>query len=204
MFKTSNKYLKPKPRDYQNLINVWVSDEKRKEIILQLTYDSPGFQLEKLKYNPVYKDVYSLIKKDKDTELEKLDKSLLWSRRFTKKHFYDFAIPFSIYSLIIIPYIFYKVLHKRILEQHVKHGYDAENLKGTGYWNLDFENKDIYPDSVIQLYFDIKSAEYTREEKKKKAEKYSEEFVSTITTGYVNDFIKRRQSLGFNDDEDDD
>lgn len=204
MMKSSNTFLKKKPIHYSQLINVWIEDTKRIEAVKIMMIENKNFKLEKLKYNPLYKEVYSSIVKERDTELEKLDNSLLWSRRYQKKDFFEFAIPFGIYCFVLIPYIFYKVLHKRILEQHVKNGYTAENLKDYNYWNLDFENKDIYPDSVIKLYFDMKSVQHQREEKEEIAKAYNKEFVSTITNGYLNDMVQRRMALGFNDDEDDD
>jgi len=138
---------------------------------------------------------------ERDRELEILDKSILWSRRYTKQHFKDFAIPFSIYAFVLIPFIFYKVLHKRILEKHVKHGYNADNLKDAGYWDLDFENKDLYPDSVIQDYFDYKKQREFLKEQEEKVLNYSEKFVENISKGYMVDMCRRRQLLGFNDDE---
>jgi hypothetical protein len=202
MLKTSNTYIRRKPIHYTQLINVWVDETKKLETIKRLMIGSRHFNLEKLKYNPVYKETYDVITKEKDTELEKLDKSLVWSRRYQKKDFYNFVFPFSLYSFVLIPYIFYKVLQKRILEQHVKNEYNAENLTPFNYWNLDFKNKDIYPDSVIKLYFDIKKVKYQKELKEEKHKKYNEEFAKNITNGYINDLISRRQFLGYNDDED--
>ena len=157
MIKQANKFIKQKPPHYTELINVWAEDTRRIEIVKKMMIANKDFKLDKLRLNPVYKETYSAITTERDTELEKLDKSLLWSRSYQKKHFFEFAIPFSVYALIFIPYIFYKVLHKRILEHHVKTGYMAENLKPYNYWNLDFENKDLYPDSVIKMYFEVKN-----------------------------------------------
>ena len=159
------------------------------------------FKLEKLKINPVYNEVYKEITIERDRTLVKLDKSWLWSRKFTPQRFASFIIPFSIYSLVFIPYIFYKILPKRIYEYHIKYGYDAERLKESGYWNIDFENKDLYPESAIKLYFDHKKQKFYLEQEKEKVLNYSNEFVNTISSGYLKDFSKRRQKLGFDDDE---
>mmetsp|Transcript_22451 Transcript_22451/g.23382 ORF Transcript_22451/g.23382 Transcript_22451/m.23382 type:complete len:203 (+) Transcript_22451:21-629(+) len=201
MIKASNTYIKRKPPHYTQLINVWIEEPERLENVKKLMLTHQGFKLDKLKLNPVYKESYDVIVKERDTELEKLDKSLIWSRRYQKKDFYKFVFPFSMYCFILIPYIFYKVLHRRIYEHHVKSGYDAENLKPFNYWNIDFENKDLYPASAIRIYFDLKKIEYEKELEKEKVQSYSDCFVKTITHGYVNDMISRRQQLGFDDEE---
>ena len=200
MIKQGNTYIKPKKVDYQDFLNVWVEDTKRLEMVKTLMITDQNFKLERLRTNPVYHEVYKEIMIEKDQLLTKYDKSWLWSRKFTPQKFKDFIIPFAMYSLVLIPYIFYKVLHKRILEYHVKYGYDAERLKGYDYWNLDFENKDIYPDSVIKLYFEVKKQKFYIEQEKEKAISYSEKFVDSISKGYLSDFSKRRRVLGFDDD----
>ena len=201
MFKHGNTYIKPKPIDYREFLNVWVDDTKRLEIVKVLMITDKNFDLEKLRTNPVYHEAYTDIIVEKQQLLTKLDKSWLWSRKFTPQKFKDFIIPFSMYSLILIPYIFYKVLHKRILEYHVKYGYDADRLKGYDYWNLDFENKDLYPDSVIKLYFEVKKQKIFIEKEKEKALTYSDKFVYNISKGYLSDFTKRRKQLGFDDEQ---
>lgn len=203
MLKHSNKFFRPKPPEYSQLINVWVEDKKRIDIVKRLMIGNKDFKLQKLRINPIYHEVYDVIVKERDTEMIKLDNSLIWSRKYQKKDFFDFIIPFSIWSFIIIPYIFYKVLHKRILEQHVKNDYDAENLKSFGYWNLDFNNKDMYPDSVIELYFAMKQIKSQREEIKEKQVTYNKLFIENVTHRYVNDMIQRRAALGFHDNSDD-
>jgi hypothetical protein len=201
MIKNGNNYIKPKKVDYQDFLNVWVDDTKRLEIVKTLMITDKNFNIEKLRTNPVYHNAYTDIIVEKQQYLTKLDKSWLWSRKFTPQRFKDFIIPFSIYSLVVIPYIFYKVLQKRILEYHVKYGYDADRLKGYDYWNLDFENKDIYPDSVIKIYFEVKKKNNLIEKEKQKALTYSDKFVDNISKGYLTDFTKRRKSLGFDDDQ---
>lgn len=217
MIKSTNKFTRYNNPHYTNLINVWVDDVKRIDIVKVMMLSNNSllninsynkdknnkvFRLEKLKLNPVYKDVYEVITNENKKELQKLDNSLIWSRFYKKKDFFDFVIPFCGYAFIFIPYIFYKVLHKRILERHVKYGYDAENLKPYNYWNLDFKNKDIYPDSVIELYFDIKKIKKKKEEEVKKLNKYNESFKENMTTKYITDLANRRIALGFNDEDD--
>jgi len=201
MIKNGNQFLRPKKFDPENFLNVWVDDVKRIECIKTLMITDKDFKLEKLKVNPVYNEVYKEITIERDRALIKLDKSWLWSRKFTPQRFAGFIIPFSVYSFIFIPYIFYKVLPKRIYEYHIRYGYDAERLKATGYWNIDFENKDMYPESAIKLYFDLKKQKFYLNQEKEKVINYSSQFVNTISNGYLSDFSKRREKLGFDDDD---
>jgi hypothetical protein len=200
MFKQSNTFIKSKKLDYQDFINVWVEDQKRIEMTKVLMIEDKNFKLERLRTNPVYQQVYTEIVLEKQYFLEKLDKSWLWSRKYSPQKFKEFIIPFSLYSLVVIPYIFYKVLYKRVYEYHVKLGYTAENFEGYNYWKIDFDNKDLYPDSAIKLYFEVKKQKFFHEKEKEKAINYSEQFVNTISKGYLSDFSKRRKVLGFDDD----
>lgn len=201
MFKHGNVYIKPKKIDYQEYLNVWVDDTKRIEQVKHLMIADKNFKLERLKTNPVYNEVYKEITIEKDRVLQKLDQSWLWSRKFTPHMFkYNFLLPFSIWSFVFIPYIFYKVLPKRIYEYHVKYGYNAETLKESGRWNIDFENKDLYPDSAIKMFFEVKKKNYYIQKERDKALSYSEKFVNNISQGYLSDFSKRRKNLGFDDD----
>jgi hypothetical protein len=200
MFKQSNTYIKSKKLDYQDFLNVWVEDQKRIEMTKILMIEDKNFKLERLRTNPVYQHVYTEIVLEKQYFLEKLDKSWLWSRKYSPQKFKEFIIPFSIYSLVLIPYIFYKVLYKRVYEYHVKLGYTAENFEGYNYWKIDFNNKDLFPDSAIKLYFQVKKQKFFHEKEKEKAINYSEQFVDTISKGYLSDFSKRRKVLGFDDD----
>ena len=85
---------------------------------------------------------------------------------------------------------------------HIKREYNADNFKSVNYWNLDFENKDIYPESVIKKYFEIKKKKQMIEDEKEKALEYSDKFVLNISKGYLSNFSTRRKLLGFEDDED--
>ena len=201
MIKNANKFIKPAKHNYENLINVWVDDTRRLALVKTLMLTDETFKLARLRTNPVYADTYNNIIVEREIELNMLDKSILWSRKFTKKKFYLFAGHIIIWWCIIIPYVFFKVIQRRILYLHVKLGYNAENLKDCGFWNLDFENKDIYPESVIKEYFEVKKQKEFLRIEEEKAEKYSELFVQNLSKGYLNDFYKRRKYLGFNDDE---
>jgi hypothetical protein len=197
MIKHGNKYIRPEKVDYRNLINVWVDETKRIEMVKILMLSDKTFYLEKLRTNPLYFEAYKEIIVERERELSKYDNSWLWSRKYTPEKFFRFIAPFICY-LLFIAYIFYKVLPRRLLYLHVKYGEEFEELRD--FFKIDFENKDIYPDSIIKVYFEIKKENEWREQDKKKALEYSDKFVQNISTGYLTGLSKRRQQFGFDDD----
>jgi hypothetical protein len=200
MIKHGNKFVRPVKPNYEQMINVWVDDTKRIDIVKRLMLVDHTFKLEKLRTNPVYVETYNSILVERKKETTALDKSYLWSRKFTKKKF-NLFLGYVIIWGTILSYIFFRQIQRNILYFHVKLGYDAENLKELGFWNLDFDNKDIYPERVIKEYFEVKKQkEYVKREEEK-AMNYSDMFVQNISRGFINDYYKRRKNLGFNDDE---
>lgn len=199
MFKSGNKFLQPEKYDYQKMINVWVDDKKRIDVIKRLMIEDKTTNLQKIKTNPVYKEVANSLILENDKLLEKYDKSWLWSRKLTPQKFKSFSIPIFFYVLIVVPYIIYKVIPKRILEFHIKYDYDGEYLKP--YYDIDFKNKDLYSDKMIEMYFETKKKKDFVQEEKHKAIVYSDKFVENISRGYMSDFYKRRRLFGFEDEE---
>jgi hypothetical protein len=201
MLKSSNSFIKPQPQksDYQNLINVWIDNNKRVEVIKRLMLTNGKVNLQKLKTNPVYHTAVKEIIIERDKELEKLDRSLLWSRKLTPERFKRLALPAAFYCFVLMPYIFYKVIPTNLLEYHVKYGYERDDI--FKYFGVDPNDKDKYPDKVIKTYFEVKQKNEFMKNEEVKAQKYSEKFVENISNGYITDFYKRRQVLGFNDDD---
>lgn len=199
MIKHGNKFIKPSKINYEQMINVWSDETLRISVVKRLMITDETFKLERLRTNPVYVESYNNIMVEIQKENTALDKSYLWSRKFPKKKFGLF-IGYIIIWGPILAYIFYRQIPKRILHFHVKLGYNAENLKDTGIWNLDFENKDIYPESVIKEYFEVQKKNESTRREEEKALKYSEMFVQNISKGYISDYYKRRKNLGFDDD----
>ena len=200
MIKSGNTYIKPQTgkSDYQNLINVWVDNNKRVEVVKRLMITNKNFNIQRLKSNPIYHEAVKEIIVEQEKELEKLDRSLLWSRKLTPSKFKGLAIPFAFYAFILIPYIFYKVIPKNLLEYHVRFGYENEEL--FKYFKVDPKDKESYPDSVIKIYFEEKKKDEFNKMEEAKAVKYSEKFVENISKGYMTDFYRRRKLLGFEDD----
>jgi hypothetical protein len=201
MFKSGNQFIKPNPQksDYQNLINVWVDNNKRIDVVKRLMLTNKNVNMQKLKTNPVYHTAVKEIILERDKELEKLDRSLLWSRKLTPEKFKRLAIPAAIYMFVLMPYIFYKVIPTNLLTYHVKYGYDREDM--FKYFGVDPNDKDKYPDKVIQTYYEVQQKNDFIKNEEFKAKKYSEKFVENISSGYIRDFYKRRRVLGFNDED---
>jgi hypothetical protein len=201
MLKSGNTFIKPQPQkgDYQNLINVWIDNNKRIEVVKRLMLTNRNLNMQKLKTNPVYHTAVEEIILEREKELEKLDRSLLWSRKLTPEKFKRLAIPAAFYMFVLMPYIFYKVIPTNLLEYHVRYGFDREDV--FKYFGVDPNDKDKYPDKVIKSYFEVKQKNEFMQNEEFKAKKYSEKFVETISSGYMSDFYRRRKVLGFNDDD---
>ena len=67
-----------------NMINVWASNEKREEIVKRLLLTDKSFKLTSLQVNPVYKPIFDKLDAVARKQLDELDKSVLWSRQYTK------------------------------------------------------------------------------------------------------------------------
>ena len=199
MLKLSNKFIRTPQPHYSQLINVWIDETTKKDVIKQLLLENKDFKIDRLRTNPVYHKIYHEIITENKSELQKLDQSWLWSRRFKKEFFVRTYSYIFFWVGLVIPYVFYKIIHKRILENHVKFGYTADNLKGLGHWDLDFQNRDMYPESVIKDYYETKKKRDLIESMETEAIEYSKVFVTNITNGYLRDYTLRRKQYGFDD-----
>ena len=81
--------------------------------------------------------------------LNELDKSVLWSRRYTKHDFkHYFTYPLLIW-FVIIYFCINLGVKNRLYAQHIKHGRKlglAENM------NIDLDDVESYPKAVFELY----------------------------------------------------
>ena len=87
MLKKSAQSLKYTRYNEQHLINVWASNEKREEIIKRKLLTDKSFKLTSLQVNPIYKPIFDKLDALAVKELNELDKSVLWSRHYTKQDF---------------------------------------------------------------------------------------------------------------------
>lgn len=84
MIKKSYDSLKYTNYSEYNLINVWASNEKREDIIKRKLLSDKSFKLTSLQVNPLYKPIFDKLDAIAVKELNALDKSVLWSRHYTK------------------------------------------------------------------------------------------------------------------------
>ena len=102
MIKKSYQSLKYTKYNEYNVINVWTSNEKREAIVKRLLLTDKNFKLTSLQVNPLYKPVFDKLDALAIKKLNELDKSILWSRHYTKTEFkYSFVYPLIVFSVII-------------------------------------------------------------------------------------------------------
>ena len=105
-----------------NMINVWAAPEKREEIIRRRLLTDKSFKLTSLQENPLYKPVFDKLDAQAVKILNELDKSVLWSRQYTKAEFkHMFVYPFFIFAVLIFVCINYGV-KRRLYYNYIKYG----------------------------------------------------------------------------------
>jgi hypothetical protein len=132
-----------------NMINVWADNSKREAIIKHKLLTDKTFKMTSLQENPVYKPIFDKLDAVAKKKLNELDKSILWSRKYTKEDFKHFFVyPLFIWVFIIFCLINYGV-KRRIYAQHIKHG----RKMGLGEkMNLDLDDVENYPKAVFKIY----------------------------------------------------
>ena len=94
MQRKSYEGLKYTKYNEQNLINVWASNDQREAIIKNRLLTDKNFKLTSLYSNPIYKPIIDKLDAIALREAQELDKSVLWSRHYTKQTFKaGFAYP---------------------------------------------------------------------------------------------------------------
>ena len=82
-------------------------------------------------------------------QLKELDKSVLWSRQYTKRDFKEgFVYPIIIFALIIYGLFSYGVRY-RLYMQHIKYG---RRLDFVDKMDIDLDDVSSYPASVYAEY----------------------------------------------------
>ena len=145
MLKKSADSFKYVNYNEQNIINVWADNKKREEIIRRKLLTDKNFKLTSLQVNPVYKPIFDKLDAYATKELQALDKSVLWSRKFTPRDFKtSFVYPAIIFAIGIFCIFNYGV-KTRMYMQYVKHG---RRLGLEDKMNIDLDNIHEYPRSV--------------------------------------------------------
>lgn len=132
-----------------HLVNVWASNDKREDIIKRRLLTDKNFKLTSLKINPLYKPIFDKLDALAIRKLNELDKSVLWSRSYTKTEFkYSFLYPLIVFTVIIVGLINYGV-RKRLYYNYIKYGRELELV---GKMDIDLEDVSSYPKSVLEMY----------------------------------------------------
>lgn len=149
MLKRSSESLKYTKYSQYHLINVWASNEKREDIIKRRLLTDKKFQLTSLQVNPLYKPIFDKLDALAVKQLNELDKSVLWSRHYTKTEFkYSFLYPLIVFTVIIVGGINYGVKY-RLYMNYIKYGRELELSQKM---DMDLEDITSYPPSVMELY----------------------------------------------------
>ena len=99
--------------------------------------------------NPLYKPVFDKLDALAVKRLNELDKSILWSRHFTKVEFkYSFLYPLIAFCVIIFCLINYGVRY-RLYANYIKHG---RRLELVDKMDIDLDDIGSYPKAVLELY----------------------------------------------------
>ena len=149
MLKHSSESLKYTRYSQYHLINVWASNERREDIIKRRLLTDKNFKLTSLQVNPLYKPIFDKLDALAVKKLNELDKSVLWSRHYTKAEFkYSFLYPLIVFTFIIVASINYGVRYRLYLN-YIKYGRELELV---GKMDIDLEDISSYPPSVLEAY----------------------------------------------------
>ena len=104
--------------------------------------------------NPLYKPVFDKLDAEAVKILTELDKSVLWSRKYTKNDFkHLFFYPAIIWVILIYCCINYGVKY-RLYYNYIKHG---RVLGLSEKLDIDLEDVEKYPNSVYEFYKEKKA-----------------------------------------------
>ena len=152
---------------------MWVDNEKREEISKHKLLTDKNFKLSSLQVNPLYKPVFDKLDADALKVLNELDKSVLWSRKYTKNEFNNyFFYPLIIFGCILFYIINYGVKY-RLYVQYIKHG---RMLGMADTMDLDLDDIENYPRPVFEYYKENKLYKEHLERKEQKIQKVEDAF----------------------------
>ena len=151
MLKNSSKAINKRYHNVnpEHVINVWVKDGVREKIIERKLLHDKTFKLTSLQVNPLYKPVFDSLDAKATKILAELDKSVLWSRQYTKETFkYSFVYPGIFFLIGVFCCINYGVKY-RIYYNYIKHG---RSMELANYMDIDLEDVESYPAAVYREY----------------------------------------------------
>lgn len=146
MIKKSYDSLKYTRYNEYNMINVWTTNEKREAIIRRKLLTDKNFKLNSLQVNPLYKPIFDKLDALAVKQLNQLDKSILWSRHYTKQTFkYSFLYPMIVFGVMIFWIISYGVKY-RLYANYIRYG---RELEFASMLDMDLEDISSYPKAVM-------------------------------------------------------
>jgi len=142
--------------------------------------------------NPLYKPVFDKLDALALKQLNELDKSVLWSRHFTKAEFkYNFLYPLIVFSVIIVSGIMYGVKY-RLYMNYIKYG---RELELSSRLDMDLEDITSYPASVMEIYQEKKKQDAYLKRKEEKIKKIEDNFHKFIEKRII-DTAEMRKTRG--------
>ena len=111
--------------------------------------------------NP-YKQHFDMVIAEKRLHIELLEKSKLWSPRFTKNHFkFHFGIPVAC-GLLLVTYLHFIQIPRRMLYWKKREKFDFPQLEKRGFlqnWIEDEYADEFYPDEIQKEFGSFKGEE---------------------------------------------
>lgn len=192
MLKKSSEQLKYTKYSQYHVINVWASNEKREDIIKRRLLTDKNFKLTSLQVNPLYKPIFDKLDALAVKQLNELDKSVLWSRHYTKNEFkYSFVYPLVVFTLIILASINYGVKY-RLYMNYIKYGRELELVSKM---DIDLEDISSYPPSVMEMYQEKKKQDAFLKRKEEKIKKIEDNFHKFVEKRII-DTAEMRKARG--------
>ena len=190
MIKKSYDSLKYTRYSEYHLINVWAPNEKREEIIRRKLLTDKNFKLTSLQVNPLYKPIFDKLDALAVKQLNELDKSVLWSRHYTKNEFkLTFLYPLIVFSIIIIAGINYGVRY-RLYMNYIRYG---RELELTQKMDMDLEDITNYPPSILEMYQQKKNQDAYLKRKEEKMLKIEDNFHKFVEKRIIDTAELRRK-----------
>ena len=169
---------------------MWAPNEKREEIIRRKLLTDKNFKLTSLQVNPLYKPIFDKLDALAVKQLNELDKSVLWSRHYTKNEFkLTFLYPLIVFSIIIIAGINYGVRY-RLYMNYIRYG---RELELTQKMDMDLEDITNYPPSVLEMYQQKKKQDAYLKRKEEKMLKIEDNFHKFVEKRIIDTAELRRK-----------
>ena len=171
---------------------MWASNEKREEIVKRRLLTDKNFKLTSLQVNPIYKPIFDKLDALALKELKELDKSVLWSRHYTKQDFkHSFAYPAIVFGLVIYSLISYGVKY-RLYTQAIRHD---RKLDFAAHLDIDLDDIGSYPASLYHEIQEKKKYDGYIKRKDDKIESISDEF-HVFLEKKASSTVERREKRG--------